>query len=922
MRFPSAKLPGQVTSFVGREADLIALSAAVNGASIVTLHGPPGVGKTRLAAACARQSGGLFPGGTWFCDVSDAQGLDDVCGVVGHLLAVPLLAGKSTADATERIGSALAGRPRSLIVLDNFEHVVRTAAEAVRQWAMAAPHMTYLITSRERLRVGGEVLFEVGPLSLPSTDVSPERSEAVQLFVERTRASRRGYTLADDAAAVAELVQKLDGLPLAIELAAARMRVLTPAQLLEDATRRADVLSRRRRELGQRGTLWAAIDDSWSMLEAWHKTALARCSVFHGGFTVDAAEAVAFTAAPLDAPSTLDMLEDLVDRSLLISQPPAETGRAMRYAMLVSIREFVAERLADAGEVSATATRHASHYLRVCATWSEQVDAHGGDEARRRLEEEAGNLLAVHRRALASDERSGLGARQAVEAALALEPILSARGPHVRRVELLGSALALAGSSLEPVLRARGIAARAQALRMVGRMSESIADYELAASMADGAGDRKLLGRIWAGLAGTLWVVGRANEAAVYRERALSLHRAMNDRDWEGVTMSNQGIAALAEGRLDDARASLEHAIRLHHDVGDRRREAIDLNNLASVDEEEGLLPAARAHYEEALRIEREIGDRSLEAAIVLSLALLDVDDRRLDAGAQRVSEALGIARATGDRLLEGLALGQLGILLHDRGQLEEARQQYGRCVARLRQGSAQYEALYYSYLACLEAELGRVDEARASLHAADVRLRGTRHPTFEQVARLCRGRLELALAEKADRAGGRATAASHRREAALLLDEARAASAVLRGSVFVRWATRRLAQAIETGEDATTRGAMADGAVLTVSAEGCWFRPPFGQAARLYRRHPLRRVLKRLAEQRIHTPGVAVSSQTLLAVGWPGEIVDRQSGANRVYNALASLRKFGLRTLLLSRDDGYLIDPTVDIRIVPEPER
>ena len=332
-------LPAERDAFIGRTAELHALAQRLDaGARLLTVIGPGGTGKTRFVRRYGWAWLGDWPGGVCFCDLSEARSLDGVLRAVAVALDVPL--GKD--DPVVQLGHAIAGRGRCLVILDNFEQVLVHAAATVGRWLDRAADAAFVVTSRERLHLTGEEVFPVEPL--------PLEQEAIELFSARARAQRPDFVLdATNRAAVAEVVRLLDGLPLAIELAAARVRVLSPAQLVERMRNRFALLAGVRGAAARQATLRAAIDWSWDLLTPWEQAALAQCSVFEGGFTLDAAEAVFELSAWPEAPAAMDAVQALVDKSLLRTWNRADAGRydleEPHFGMYLSIHEYAAEKL-------------------------------------------------------------------------------------------------------------------------------------------------------------------------------------------------------------------------------------------------------------------------------------------------------------------------------------------------------------------------------------------------------------------------------------------------------------------------------------------------------------------------------------------------------------------------------------------------
>ena len=285
-----------------------------------------------------------WAGGIAFCDLTDAHSAEDVCISLADVLGIPLVSG----DDVELLGRALATRGRSLVILDNFEQIVGVARRVVERWLQLAEQSVFLVTSRTVLSIQGEQIFDLPPLS---------NVDAVALFIERARTARPAYQPdAGELEHLDELVRLLDRLPLAIELAAARSRVLSTAAILSRLGDRFRLLASKGYRSSRQATLRGAIDWSWSLLDAWEKSTLAQLSVFEGGFDLDAIEHVIALDDEEDAPWAIDAVQSLVEKSLI-----RRVGDD-RFDLLVSVREYAAEKLERVGDVESTKLRHAAYF--------------------------------------------------------------------------------------------------------------------------------------------------------------------------------------------------------------------------------------------------------------------------------------------------------------------------------------------------------------------------------------------------------------------------------------------------------------------------------------------------------------------------------------------------------------------------------
>jgi predicted ATPase/DNA-binding CsgD family transcriptional regulator/tetratricopeptide (TPR) repeat protein len=371
-----SSLPAPLTRFVGRETELAQAATLLAEARLLTLTGPGGAGKTRLALRLASTVAEDFADGVWFVDLSSLSAGQFVWDQVATTLGVT--ESGSGRPLTEAVGRYLAPR-RALVLLDNCEHLVESAAEVAAELLAAAPELRLVATSREPLGVGGEVTWALPPLS---------DADGLELFSDRARQARPNFRLGDeDAKAVLTICRRLDGLPLAIELAAARTRAFAPADIAAGLRDRLELLpSGPRTAPARQATLQASFDWSYALLSDAERALLRQCSVFAGGFDLEAAIAVC-------PAGSLDVLAALVDRSLLLVQDDQDRG-GPRYRMLEPIRQFAAKRLAEAGEVETIGTRHGDHYLRLAETAAPLLRGPDEDRWRARLRTEQDNLRA------------------------------------------------------------------------------------------------------------------------------------------------------------------------------------------------------------------------------------------------------------------------------------------------------------------------------------------------------------------------------------------------------------------------------------------------------------------------------------------------------------------------------------------------
>ena len=690
-------LPPERDAFVGREAELRALEGLLrDGARLVTVLGMGGVGKTRAAVRYGWTRLADWPGGVFFCDLSEARSAEGVAFAVAQALDVPL--GR---DPIQQLGHAIAGHGRCLVVLDNFEQVAGCAAETLGRWLDRAHDARFVVTSRERLGLPGEVALDLDPL--PTAD-------AVDLFLARARDAQRFQSLTpDELADIEPLVILLDGLPLATELAAGRLRAMSPRAILDRMTERFKLLASSGGRHPRQATLRASLDWSWDLLSPDEQAALAQLSVFEGGFTLDAAEAV----LALDALWPADAVAALVEKSL-VRRLDQE-----RYGLLVSVHAYAAEKLEVLGSRAATEVRHGEW----CAGfWTnnapDALHIHGGVAHRQALLVELENVVAACRRAVARGDGS-----VAAATGRAAFGGLEVRGPDTRAVELSASVLGL--SDLAASDRVTMEDRLGQALWLSGRMDEARGHFDAALTVARQVGDRPNECKVLGNLAQVYSRQGRMGEAYRGFVAALSVCREVGGRVDEATVLSNMGTWHRSQARFDEARIHFDAALAIQREVGDRSGEGSTLCNIGILHGTLGQMDEAQAYFDAALAAHREVGDRKRAAVLLGNLGTLHRKSGRRREAQTHFDAALTAARELGDRRGEGYVLGELGALYHDQGRSDDARAHLDAALAVHREtGEAQHEGVVLGTLGALHANARRIDEALACLDAGAALLR------------------------------------------------------------------------------------------------------------------------------------------------------------------------------------------------------
>ena len=594
----SARVPSPLTPLIGRDGRVEAASRALETSRLLTLIGTGGSGKTRLAM----ELGSRQPSAAWveLAPLSDPRFLAEY---VATTLGVPDRKGK---PSVTQIVERLATRPL-LLALDNCEHLVEPAARLVADLLRECPALKVLATSREALGVAGERTFLVEPLSLPAAGgaalAAAQASDAVALFVERAQDVRASFALTEkNAAAISRICQRLDGIPLAIELAAARVRALDPeqlAELLESSIGLLDTGSRA--ALPRHRTIRDTIEWSYRLLTDDERTLLRRLSVFHGTFSLDAVEGVCAEPGASSA-AMLDLVTGLLDKSLLLCDP---TDAGTRYRLIETVREYAAERLQEAGETDAIRERHARFFVSLAERAAPAIFGGGGDDTWMvRLDEEAPNFRDVHDWCEQQTDRLELSLRLAV----ALHWHWYARGRFNEGRLRLGIALTFAEQA-PPLLRGR-------ALTVLGRLAIWQGDY--------------------AGMHGPM-------------EEAVSLLRPLGDSSSLAYALHGLGIAAGFLNQVSEARRLIDEAAAM---VGDEPGALT-----AWIEYWRGLVAewdhdtdAARRSYERALAVARQLGHRPATAHALCAIGRLAAAHGNAAVAASALDESLALFRDGEDR--------------------------------------------------------------------------------------------------------------------------------------------------------------------------------------------------------------------------------------------------------------------------------
>jgi non-specific serine/threonine protein kinase len=683
---PPHNLPAEVTSFVGREKEIHEVRRLLSRTRLLTLTGSGGTGKTRLALRAASEALGDFSNGAWLVDLAPLSDPDLVPQSVASILGVREEPG---VPLTRRIADALLYK-NLLLILDNCEHLIDAAANLAEVLLHACPDVKLLVTSREALGIPGETAYQVPSLSLPPGDTQAPRqaevalqSEAVRLFVDRAASIRPGFALTDaNAEAVIQICRRLDGLPLALELAAACVRTLGVEQIAARLDDRFHLLTGgSRTALPRQQTLQGMIDWSWDLLSVEEKLLFRHLAVFVGGWTLEAAEFVCASWQASDPSQTasqdvLELLTHLVDKSLVVAE---EHSGVARYRMLETIRQYAREKLLEAGEaeVRGVRGRHLEFFLELAESAEPALRGEEQLAWLARLELEHDNLRA--------------GLKWASSAAS------SADSPHLE-------------------LRLAGALARFWYLHGYWGEGRTWLRQALVAPLPELAPQDLRQARALA-LAGLGWLMDENGEDIPLYQESLTLYRGLSDRWGMAFALRGLGAGLLRQGELDQALVHLHEALDLFRALPDPWGVALTQFSLGWLMVYKDDVEPARAAWSESLEAFRQTGDRW---GIAVAMGALSYAARRRGdyARAVALSEAsLGYFREVADKAGIATSLSRLGSVAFQRGDYRQAISLIEEGIPLQRElGEQTGLADDFALLGLIAATQGEYDRARAWL--------------------------------------------------------------------------------------------------------------------------------------------------------------------------------------------------------------
>ena len=699
-------LPGLLSPFVGRDFELAEVRKLVRSARLVTLTGAGGSGKTRLALQAAAEQLGAGSDGVWLAELAPVTDGEHIPQVVAAALGLPERDGPPTTPAVAR---ALSGQD-ALVLLDNCEHLIDAAAKFCDDVIRSCPRVRIMATSREPLGIGGELVYRVPSLSLPEADVQSEGdlagSDAVRLFMARARIQDGGLAVDDRSAPlVATICRRLDGIPLALELAAARLSSMSLAQVAARLDQRFRLLTGgSRNAMPRQQTLQATVEWSFSLLTAAERDMLTRLSVFTGGFDLDAAEQVC-TTDTVDALDVMDLVGSLVDKSLVVADRLADS---VRYRLLETIRQYCAAELLRAvgdEQVLALRDRHADYYLRLARTAEPALSDRRQGEWLARLDREWDNLRATFTHLQAEGRAPDI-----LRLGRALQVFALSRG-HTAVLAALRLAVAsydTPGSEL-----AAGMLTMTQLMMIFEgltlRPSEAAALGDRALVMARELGDARLAAEALVVLAMFAYMAGDSAASATRAREAVALARQAGDDDLLGGALS---VSAFA-GEPGQQMAARREALDCFRRCGDDLRAAGELSMLYGLEMRAGDMSRAEASLTQAVALAEPLGGEVFLCFFLSDLCVLRIMQGGHAAAAPLVRRCLLVARRTGLDTGTAQVLFAAACCAAANGANEDAARLHGAADAGIRAGVA---AMTLSWEG---AEVAAQDREVAALRAA-----------------------------------------------------------------------------------------------------------------------------------------------------------------------------------------------------------
>ncbi|MEP6943095.1 MAG: tetratricopeptide repeat protein [Betaproteobacteria bacterium] len=735
-------LPQQLTSFIGREKEIVDVKALMTSGRLVTLTGSGGCGKTRLAVQVAADALESYPDGAWMVELAALADPALVTQTVANELGLKESRGKTIEQSlVEHLSSR-----RALLVLDNAEHLLAECAQLADTLLRRCAKVALLVSSREGLSIAGEATYRVPSLPMPDPkqDKTPEqvgRFESTRLFVERARLHAPGFEVtAQNAVTLASICSRLDGIPLAIELAAARMRSMSIDELNKRLDQRFRLLSGgSRTALPRQQTLRSLIDWSYDLLKVSEQALLCRLAIFVGGWTLEAAESVC-SGDGVDEAAMLDVLTSLVDKSL-VQIEEGDTGT--RYRLLETVRQYARDRLLERGDGAQWRDRHLAYF--VAAAEATEPLLTGVDQRSQldSLEAEHDNLRAALTWSCVESGDTVAGARLAA----ALHWFWFVRGYLGEgRAWFVALLAALPVTEAHSGLRAKALIGAGELVRQQGEYAAARVLFLESLDISKRLGDDRGVAAAQVNIGLVDYHLGDYDGARVLLDQSTAAQRALGDQAGLAFSLNTLGMLRAEQGAYAQTRTLYEESLAIRRQLGDHQGIGQLLNNLAIIASHQGDFVRARGLYEEGLAIRRELRDKRGIALMLNNMAMAAAQQGD-PSGYEMFEEALVAFRELGDQRGIALSLTNLGSVAHEQGNNTLACRRLEEAITVHRtSGDRQGSAMSLIALAHVVADMSDPARSRA-LYAeslAIVRALGDRRSIAEALEGLARAALSL----------------------------------------------------------------------------------------------------------------------------------------------------------------------------------
>ncbi|MBX7042077.1 MAG: tetratricopeptide repeat protein [Ignavibacteria bacterium] len=703
-------LPFQLSRFVGREKEKEDIKDLLKTHPLLTLFGAGGTGKTRLALQAAAEIIDEFEGGIWFVELATVSEPEYV---VPEIMSSLGLSSDGKSAPSDILKNYLREK-EILIILDNCEHLINETAGIAQQLLSSCPKLKILASSREALKIGGERTYHLPSMSLPDVrknydSESLSQFESVQLFIDRSLSVNPKFEVSNEnAPAVAQLCNDLDGIPLAIELAAARMNVLSVEKILERLSDRFKLLTGgKRTSLPRQQTLKALIDWSYGLLSDYEKLLFARLSVFQGGWKLEAAEAIC-SAEPVDEIEVLDLMSNLIDKSLIKS---SDSESEMRYSMLETIRQYSKSALAASPEEKETMRRHFGYFSGLVSDSEEKLTGRRQRECLHMIDADYENIREALKWAIEECPAEGL------KMAISLGKYWELRGNFSEGCTYLEKALSC-NDEAEPLIRARALYLAGFFLTYLASHHEAEMYLQDAMKIFRDLGEREGEVLCLVMLGNVKLVDGKLEVMEELTREGLKTARQLGNKLLTALCLRYLAAGRMYQGNYQESAEMAEECLAIYRESGDEIQIAKIINNIGAIEYLAANYDKAIETWEECLRLRRGLGDRHGIAMSLTNLGSAFSMIKDYDTAEKLLYQSIEMFRELGDRRIYVNPLNTLGLIANDRGEYLRALGIYGESITIASEIGEKYylmkaiEGLSNSYIGLKEYETGCIFSA------------------------------------------------------------------------------------------------------------------------------------------------------------------------------------------------------------------